>query len=547
MSILVDYILTLYPQQEFVNGNVSTRLQQCLISFMNKQISFDKAKSIIQSLNLSVDPLEKLNHILNIDPPPASSISSSLKLTLKLKRSSNQNDLPNSKNSSYKGSNIPESSDNDNVHESENAEESDVDTSDSKEISSSHSNRRKSHCWTSSEDERLLAGVHRYGLDNWSSVAHFVGNERTRSQCSQRWFRGIDPRLSKNLWTREEDNMLISLVSFYGDRAWTKISSKLGNRSDVQCRYHYKQIHKDFQNHTHPSSNAKDSFQKQQDHQQSYIKNLQDQQSQYSFQNQQPQLPIQNHQPQFQFHNQQSLFQNKIQDNSNMTNMNIGQLNQMNSFNNYNNLNGMNNCFPLNRMQTPINYNQMQIHKLNARPDMTSTPNSINGNNNIFQQQNPQMNMMNWSNNSSIQQPSFPSFSNNNYYKNCNNFANNSQLYPFQSSVNCMNTNKGINSACFQPMQTMLNPAEGQLHCNSNSIAGESSSQEISTIHEEEQTPSDTEASQFSSSDVIPKQSNSGSSSGNEPAIFELDDSDLFSKEAMTLFSMPGEKDYLFF
>jgi hypothetical protein len=116
-------------------------------------------------------------------------------------------------------------------------------------------NRKKTRTWTAYEDQRLIAGIFRYGLDNWTLVAEFVGNNRTRAQCSQRWSRGLDPRICKKHWSSEEDAQLISLVRTYGEKAWTKIASCLGNRSDVQCRYHYRQITKDGQ----PQPNAYNS------------------------------------------------------------------------------------------------------------------------------------------------------------------------------------------------------------------------------------------------------------------------------------------------
>ena len=105
--------------------------------------------------------------------------------------------------------------------------------------------RKKTRTWTNYEDQRLLAGIYRFGLDNWTRVAQFVGNNRTRAQCSQRWNRGLNPRICKKHWSPEEDAQLIQLVQTYGEKSWTKISSCLGNRSDVQCRYHYRQISRD--------------------------------------------------------------------------------------------------------------------------------------------------------------------------------------------------------------------------------------------------------------------------------------------------------------
>jgi hypothetical protein len=105
--------------------------------------------------------------------------------------------------------------------------------------SSELSLRRRTRPWSNIEDRRLLAGIHRYGLDNWQSVAKFVGSGRNRAQCSQRWFRGLNPRISKKGWTLAEDEQLRALVQRYGEKSWARIASIMGNRSDVQCRYHY--------------------------------------------------------------------------------------------------------------------------------------------------------------------------------------------------------------------------------------------------------------------------------------------------------------------
>jgi hypothetical protein len=79
-------------------------------------------------------------------------------------------------------------------------------------------------------------------MQSWPVIASFVGNNRTRSQCAQRWRRSLDPRLSKNEWTANEDVQLIGLVSRFGPEGWNYISRKMGNRSDVQCRYRYIQL-----------------------------------------------------------------------------------------------------------------------------------------------------------------------------------------------------------------------------------------------------------------------------------------------------------------
>jgi hypothetical protein len=105
--------------------------------------------------------------------------------------------------------------------------------------------RRKPRPWSPAEDTRLLAGVYRYGCDNWTAVAEFVGNGRVRAQCAQRWTRGLNPRISKDLWSDEEDQRFLALVHAEGTKTWTKIASEMGNRSDVQCRYHFAQLQRD--------------------------------------------------------------------------------------------------------------------------------------------------------------------------------------------------------------------------------------------------------------------------------------------------------------
>jgi hypothetical protein len=104
--------------------------------------------------------------------------------------------------------------------------------------------RRKIRSWTLWDDQRLLAGIYRFGLDSWDIVAEFVGNGRTRAQCCQRWCRGLDPAIAKEPWTNESDDLLLTLVALHGNKCWTQIACELGNRCDVQCRYRYNQLAK---------------------------------------------------------------------------------------------------------------------------------------------------------------------------------------------------------------------------------------------------------------------------------------------------------------
>jgi hypothetical protein len=111
-------------------------------------------------------------------------------------------------------------------------------------LSADGAHRRRNQQWMPVEDTRLWAAIHKYGTENWNLIARYVGNGRTRSQCSQRWQRGLDPRISRSRWSAGEEALLLQLVATYGKKSWIRISNALGNRSDVQCRYRFHQIQK---------------------------------------------------------------------------------------------------------------------------------------------------------------------------------------------------------------------------------------------------------------------------------------------------------------
>ena len=107
-----------------------------------------------------------------------------------------------------------------------------------------HLMNRNTRNWSLPEDFRLLAAIHIFGLGKWKRISEFVGYGRTRSQCSQRWTRALNPRLMKTVLTIEEEEKLLNLVTKYGCHSWSTISKEMVGRSDVQCRYKYMQIKK---------------------------------------------------------------------------------------------------------------------------------------------------------------------------------------------------------------------------------------------------------------------------------------------------------------
>ena len=107
--------------------------------------------------------------------------------------------------------------------------------------------RSKSKRWSDDEDQRLREAIDKFGTDNWLAVSNYVGGTRTKAQCSQRWNRCLDPKITHNNWTREEEEKLIDAVQRYSPRSWTRVSAELPGRTDVQCRFRYQFITKKMQ------------------------------------------------------------------------------------------------------------------------------------------------------------------------------------------------------------------------------------------------------------------------------------------------------------
>jgi hypothetical protein len=101
--------------------------------------------------------------------------------------------------------------------------------------------REKTQIWSPYEYMRLIAAIMKFGLKNWSTVAMYIGSNRNRSQCSQRWKRCLDPDISKDAWTADEEARLLELVHQHGTQCWAKMADLMISRCDVQCRYKFRQ------------------------------------------------------------------------------------------------------------------------------------------------------------------------------------------------------------------------------------------------------------------------------------------------------------------
>lgn len=90
--------------------------------------------------------------------------------------------------------------------------------------------------WTKEEDELLISLAERFGEKNWKEISKSFFNKNSL-QCFSRYKR-IRPGIIKGSWKKEEDKKIIDLVNKHG-KSWSKISKILGTRNGKQIRDRY--------------------------------------------------------------------------------------------------------------------------------------------------------------------------------------------------------------------------------------------------------------------------------------------------------------------
>jgi hypothetical protein len=94
--------------------------------------------------------------------------------------------------------------------------------------------------FSSEEDNKLIELVAQHGTISWDTIAGFMSG-RTPYQCRERWKKYLNLDLNKNEWTKEEDLILLDLVSEYG-KTWSKFVPFLNGRSDVTIRNRFRKL-----------------------------------------------------------------------------------------------------------------------------------------------------------------------------------------------------------------------------------------------------------------------------------------------------------------
>ncbi|RUS25105.1 hypothetical protein BC938DRAFT_472621 [Jimgerdemannia flammicorona] len=106
---------------------------------------------------------------------------------------------------------------------------------------SSMTQSKKKGSFTSEEDKAILDAFQRHPRA-WGTIASEVsevtGDKRVAWQCREHYERNLDPRVMKDSWTTQEDNILVEAYNLYGHKfsAISKLLPKYRGRLRIKQR-----------------------------------------------------------------------------------------------------------------------------------------------------------------------------------------------------------------------------------------------------------------------------------------------------------------------
>lgn len=94
--------------------------------------------------------------------------------------------------------------------------------------------------FTVEEDALLINLVNKFGTSQWRRIAQLLPNRSTR-QCRERYCHYLDPNVNNNPWTQEEEDLLLIKYNEFGPK-WAIIAKYFENRTYVNVKNHHQTI-----------------------------------------------------------------------------------------------------------------------------------------------------------------------------------------------------------------------------------------------------------------------------------------------------------------
>jgi hypothetical protein len=91
------------------------------------------------------------------------------------------------------------------------------------------------------EDKKLLELVKAFGTSDWITIKQYF-KDRTTRQLKDRWRLYLDPQINQEIWTNEEDQLLIEKQKQFGN-SWKAIQQEyFPSRTDRSIRNRFVKI-----------------------------------------------------------------------------------------------------------------------------------------------------------------------------------------------------------------------------------------------------------------------------------------------------------------